>query len=215
MLPPYRLFVLYFAGLLLCLPFRKHPLPLRRRTTAGIRNASWALSVLKTAGNIKTKVSNETFVFMVGLSEANSNKFRALLDTKPSATPTAIVSPPTQDGQVVTELKQHPRYLSEEEIQEVIIRYQEGVSANKLAEIYGCHKCTIRSALRRNGITVSHSIADKKLLVEKMILLRNQGYAMKEIAKMVGINYHTVLRYFREHGALPNSGMEDRHQSST
>ena len=187
----------------------------RRRTTAGIRNASWALSVLKTAGNKKTKVSNETFVFMVGLSEANSNKFRALLDTKPSATPTAIVSPPTQDGQVVTELKQHPRYLSEEEIQEVIIRYQEGVSANKLAEIYGCHKCTIRSALRRNGITVSHSIADKKLLVEKMILLRNQGYAMKEIAKMVGINYHTVLRYFREHGALPNSGMEDRHQSST
>ena len=150
-----------------------------------------------------------------GLSEANSNKFRALLDTKPSATPTAIVSPPTQDGQVVTELKQHPRYLSEEEIQEVIIRYQEGVSANKLAEIYGCHKCTIRSALRRNGITVSHSIADKKLLVEKMILLRNQGYAMKEIAKMVGINYHTVLRYFREHGALPNSGMEDKHQSST
>ena len=78
----------------------------RRRTTAGIRNASWALSVLKTAGNKKTKVSNETFVFMVGLSEANSNKFRALLDTKPSATPTAIVSPPTQDGQVVTELKQ-------------------------------------------------------------------------------------------------------------
>lgn len=154
-------------------------------------------------------------LFMVGLSEANSNKFRALLDTKPSATPTAIVSPPAQDGQVVTELKQHPRYLSEEEIQEVIIRYQEGVSANKLAEIYGCHKCTIRSALRRNGITVSHSIADKKLLVEKMILLRNQGYAMKEIAKMVGINYHTVLRYFREHGALPNSGMEDKHQSST
>ena len=152
---------------------------------------------------------------LVGLSEANSNKFRALLDTKPSATPTAIVSPPAQDGQVVTELKQHPRYLSEEEIQEVIIRYQEGVSANKLAEIYGCHKCTIRSALRRNGITVSHSIADKKLLVEKMILLRNQGYAMKEIAKMVGINYHTVLRYFREHGALPNSGMEDKHQSST
>ena len=154
-------------------------------------------------------------VRLVGLSEANSNKFRALLDTKPSATPTAIVSPPAQDGQVVTELKQHPRYLSEEEIQEVIIRYQEGVSANKLAEIYGCHKCTIRSALRRNGITVSHSIADKKLLVEKMILLRNQGYAMKEIAKMVGINYHTVLRYFREHGALPNSGMEDKHQSST
>ena len=105
----------------------------------------------------------------------------------------------------LSETNQHPRYLSEEEIQEVIIRYQEGVSANKLAEIYGCHKCTIRSALRRNGITVSHSIADKKLLVEKMILLRNQGYAMKEIAKMeeiakmVGINYHTVLRYFRTH----------------
>ena len=34
-----------------------------------------------------------------------------------------------------------------------------------------------------------------------MILLRNQGYAMKEIAKMVGLNYDTVLRYFREHGA--------------
>ena len=137
--------------------------------------------------------------FLVGLSEANSNKYRTLLELKASIDPTAIVSPPAQDGQVVTELKQHPRYLSEEEIQEVIIRYQEGVSANKLAEIYGCHKCTIRSALRRNGITVSHSIADKKLLVEKMILLRNQGYAMKEIAKMVGINYHTVLRYFRTH----------------
>ena len=82
----------------------------------------------------------------------------------------------------------------------MIIRYQEGDSANKLAEIYGCHKCTIRSVLRRNGIAVSHSVADKKLLVEKMVLLRNQGYAMKEIAKMVGLNYDTVLRYFREHG---------------
>lgn len=183
-------------------------------------NAKWerpylALPNLYTSANSFRKKNSSTLPTLVGLSEANSNKFRALLDTKPSATPTAIVSPPTQDGQVVTELKQHPRYLSEEEIQEVIIRYQEGVSANKLAEIYGCHKCTIRSALRRNGITVSHSIADKKLLVEKMILLRNQGYAMKEIAKMVGINYHTVLRYFREHGALPNSGMEDKHQSST
>ena len=68
---------------------------------------------------------------VVGLSEANSNKFRALLDTKPSATPTAIVSPPAQDGQVVTELKQHPRYLSEEEIQEVIIRYQECFEAQR------------------------------------------------------------------------------------
>lgn len=65
------------------------------------------------------------------------------------------------------------------------------------------------------GTTVSHSDADKKLPIEKMTLLHNLEYAKKEIAKMVGINYHTVLRYFREHGALPNSGMEDKHQSST
>ena len=38
------------------------------RTTAGIRNASWALFVLKTAGNRKTEVSNETSVFMVEIS---------------------------------------------------------------------------------------------------------------------------------------------------
>lgn len=138
----------------------------------------------------------------MGLSEANSNKYRTLLGLKASIDPTAIVSPPAQDSQVVTELKQRQKFLSEKETQEVIIRYQEGVSANKLAEIYGCHKCTIRNILKRNGITVSHSVADKKLLVEKMILLRNQGYAMKEIAKMVGLNYDTVLRYFREHGII-------------
>ena len=138
----------------------------------------------------------------MGLSEANSNKYRTLLRLKASIDPTAIVSPPAQDGQVVTELKQRQKFLSEKETQEVIIRYQEGVSANKLAEIYGCHKCTIRNVLKRNGITVSHSVADKKLLVEKMILLRNQVYAMKEIAKMVGLNYDTVLRYFREHGVI-------------
>ena len=111
----------------------------------------------------------------MGLSETNSNKYRTLLELKASIDPIAIVSPPVQ---------------------------QEGVSANKLAEIYGCHKCTIRSVLRRNGIAVSHSVADKKLLVEKMILHRNQGYTMKEIAKMVGLNYDTVLRYFREHGVV-------------
>lgn len=152
---------------------------------------------------------------LVGLSEANSNKYRTLLELKASINPATIVSPPAQDGQVVTELKQHQKFLSEKEIQEMIIRYQEGVSANKLAEIYGCHKCTIRNALRRNGIIVSHSVADKKLLVEKMTVLRNQGYAMKEIAKMVGLNYDTVLRYFREHSALPNSEVQDKHQSST
>lgn len=138
---------------------------------------------------------------MVGLSEANSNKYRPLLELKASIAPTAIVSPPAQDGQMATELRQRQKFLSEKEIQEVIIHYQEGVSANKLAEIYGCHKCTILNILKRNSIAVSHSVADKKLLVEKMILLRNQGYTIKEIAKMVGINYHTALRYFREHGA--------------
>ena len=137
----------------------------------------------------------------MGLSETNSNKYRTLLELKASINPTAIVSPPAQDGQVVTELKQRQKFLSEKEIQEVITRYQEGDSANKLAEIYGCHKCTIRSILKRNGITVSHSVADKKLLVEKMVLLHNQGYAIKEIAKMVGLNYNTVLRYFKEYGA--------------
>ena len=141
----------------------------------------------------------------MGLSETNSNKYRTLLELKASIDPTAIVSPPAQDGQVVTELKQRQKSLSEKEIQEVIARYQEGVSANKLAEIYGCHKCTIRSILKRNGITVSHSVADKKLLVEKMVLLRNQGYAMKEIAKMVGLNYNTVLRYFRTYKDVNSS----------
>ena len=54
---------------------------------------------------------------MVGLSQTNSNKYRTLLDLKEAIDNPAIVSPPAQDGQVVTELKQHPRYLSEEEIQ--------------------------------------------------------------------------------------------------
>ena len=145
----------------------------------------------------------------MGLSEANSNKYRTLLELKASIDPMAIVSPPVQDDQVVTELKQRQKFLSEKEIQEVIIRYQEGVSANKLAEVYGCHKRTIRNALRRNGITVSHSVADKKLLVGKMILLRNQGYAMKEIARMVGLNYNTVLRYFRTHKDVDSSSQKN------
>lgn len=135
----------------------------------------------------------------MGLSETDLNKYQTLLKLKRSIKPAIIVSPPEPNSQVVTSLKQHQKYLSVQEIQEVIIRYQEGISANKLAEIYGCHKCTIRSVLKRNGITVSHSIADKKLLVEKMNLLRKEGYAMKEIAKMVGVNYNTVLRYFRTH----------------
>ena len=138
----------------------------------------------------------------MGLSETDLNKYQTLLKLKRSIKPAIIVSPPEPNSQVVTSLKQHQKYLSVQEIQEVIIRYQEGVSANKLAEIYGCHKCTIRSVLKRNGITVSHSIADKKLLVEKMNLLHKEGYAMKEIAKMVGVNYNTVLRYFRTHPLL-------------
>ena len=46
----------------------QHMFSPRRRTIAGIRNASWALFVLKTAGNRKTEVSNETSVFMVEIS---------------------------------------------------------------------------------------------------------------------------------------------------
>ena len=135
----------------------------------------------------------------MGLSETNSNKYRTLLKLKHSIKPAAIVLPPAPNDQIVTSLKQHQKYLSAKEIQEVIIRYQEGVSANKLAEIYGCHKTTIRSVLKRNGITVSHSIADKKLLVEKMVSLREAGYGMKQVAQEVGLNYNTVLRYFKTH----------------
>ena len=60
---------------------------------------------------------------MVGLSEANSNKYRTLLELKASINPATIVSPPAQDGQAVTELKQRQKFLSEKEIQEMIFLY--------------------------------------------------------------------------------------------
>ena len=135
---------------------------------------------------------------LVGLSETNSNKYRTLLELKASIDPTVIVSPPVQDDQVVTELRQRQKFLSEKEIQEVITRYQEGNSANKLAEIYGCHKCTIRNILKRNGITVSNSVADKKLLVEKMVSLREAGHSINQIAQATGLDYGTVWRYFKK-----------------
>ncbi len=124
---------------------------------------------------------------MVGLSGINSKNYRAILAAKASP-----VNP--NDNQVdayeefsdprpyniISEVKQQQKHLSETETQEVIAKYQSGISANKLAQEYHCHKTTIRSTLRKNGIAISKQPAGRKVDIQQMIIMYKE---MHTIAK--------------------------------
>lgn len=154
---------------------------------------------------------------LVGLSRSYSNYKMLAEKVKQIKASTPVDSDPDAElvdlsygsNYTVKSLKQQQKHeFSEKEISEIIDKYQSGVSTYALAEQYGCHRNTIASQLRKQGIKVSI----EKIDMDDAIRMYEAGHTTKAIAmkyhmsdnavsrrlKMAGVKMRTRWDYPRE-----------------
>lgn len=151
-------------------------------------------------------------VFLVGLSEINSKNYELILSKVKYTGLTPVTDSPglpcsVNANNIKSEIKQQQKYLSEVEIDEIIIKYKTGKSTYELAKEYGCHRYTISKRLKEAGIEVSNRVARKESLVGLMLQLYSEWHKPAEIAEALGISVDSVRRCLKE------NGVELRHSS--
>lgn len=140
-------------------------------------------------------------IHLVGLSDLNSNNYRVILNAKVS--PTLISDSSAEDEDIVdnfrpyniiSELKQQQKHLSESEITEIIVKYKSGIATTVLAEEYGCHKATIRRALQRNGIKITKQPVANRIDTSRVIIMYEEKHTIAEIARYFGVSESAIRR---------------------
>lgn len=156
--------------------------------------------------------------FLVGLSEADSKKYRLILDSRKrdpiemaASSDMSIIS---QDdpkdnnkndyykGKTVVKRLQRScsRTFSLEEKQKIVAAYQSGKFCHELGNEYKCSKTTIIKLLRQQGVDVRKDKARAKINDKVVIEMYGQMATVAQIAKHFGVNPQIITRCLREHG---------------
>jgi hypothetical protein len=88
--------------------------------------------------------------------------------------------------------------LGTEEIQQLLTAYQDGATANQLAESFGVHRTTALDHLARNG--VARRINVRKLDDHQVAIaadLYRAGKSLVTVAQHLGVNASTIARELR------------------
>ena len=102
---------------------------------------------------------------MVVLSELRSKNYETIFSKTKEISPTSVNDGFDVNLSIKTEIKQKQKYLSKEEINEIVAKYKNGKSTYELAEEYGCHRYTISKHLKEAGLEVTNRVARKESLV--------------------------------------------------
>ena len=152
---------------------------------------------------------------LVDLSRLDSNKYKAILRYKRQIANDLAIVPTTitrQDkaelshtinefGEIeATQLKQSHRSFSSQEVEAIIIAYQNGKSTYTLAEEFGCHRMTITKTLKRHGVIVDNRRAMKKLNEGEVVSLYATMHTTEEIAKRFHVHPQAIIRCLKSHG---------------
>ncbi len=144
------------------------------------------------------------------LSGHNSNNYTTLITQKRRLCQTARDSDPIS---IKTETEKHrineygeteicqytkmQKWLTDQEISEIVEAYKKGANCCELAKQYGCHHTSISNALKRAGIEVRNG--STKVLDEPAIIsMYENGQTMSEIGERFGIDPHTVSRCLKK-----------------
>lgn len=148
---------------------------------------------------------------MVGLTGANYNRYKTILQAKRQLTtrpkPVTINGDEKGDREIdmfgeikVKQLHQEQKRLSPEEKEIIIAEYSSGRTTYDLAKQFGCHRRTISSILKSHGVKVDKCKARKKLDVDKVIAMYTELHTSEEIAKCFGVSSQSILVCLRAHG---------------
>lgn len=145
---------------------------------------------------------------MVVLSELRSKNYETIFSKTKEISPISVNDGLDVNLSIKTEIKQKQKYLSKEEINEIVAKYKNGKSTYELAEEYGCHRYTISKHLKEAGLEVTNRVARKESLVGLVLQLYSEWYKPQEIGEALGISADSVRRCLKE------NGVELRHSSA-
>ena len=155
----------------------------------------------------------------MGLSEADTNKYRALLKKKVlsvSDNPVAqsatgkIISQEAQndnskneyyaDKKVVSQLKQpYRRLFTPKETQKIIEAYKAGKTCYDLGAEYHCSKTTILKLLKQQGGDVRKDKARAKIDDETVLSMYKQMLTINQIARIYTVNPQIISQCLKRH----------------
>jgi len=101
---------------------------------------------------------------------------------------------------VVSQIRQTQKHLSEDEVAQIIITYQNGKSANKLADEYGCDRHTICDHLKKHDIKVSRNRIRSEEAMRQIIALYESNVFISDIADQYDVSESTINRLLHENG---------------
>lgn len=154
----------------------------------------------------------------MGLSEANSKKYRLILNSRKRnliempASPDMSIIPQDDsednnendyyEGKTVVKRLQRPysRIFSPEETEKIVAAYQLGKFCHELGDEYKCSKTTIIKLLRQQGIDVRRDKKRAKVDDNKAIVMYEQMHTIKEIADYFGVCPKIISNCLKEHG---------------
>jgi uncharacterized protein (DUF433 family) len=145
----------------------------------------------------------------VALSDLDENYFDKCLCHKQRSVPldndtipSAKVSTYFSGGgeKIVKEITRHQRRLSDAEMGQIIIAYQNGKTTYELATEYGCHRNTISQNLKKHGIHVFKDKAQMKINATKVIEMYSAKHTIDQIAECFDVSAHTIRQCLCRNG---------------
>ena len=152
---------------------------------------------------------------MVGLTGADSKRYKAILRAKNRSMkavkplPAPILAVETElEGRFVDQfgatsvnkLRQTQKWLSDEEVEQIISEYKAGKTTYELAERFGCHRQTISATLKKHGVEVNKAKAQAKLDTDTVVAMYSEMRTTEEIAGHFGVSAYTINRCLRANG---------------
>lgn len=98
----------------------------------------------------------------------------------------------------ISELKEQHKYLTDDEISKIVLRYQSGASTYYLAKEFNCHRSTTIRNLKKQGFKVTTEKSKRADLIEKVISMYADWQKPKDIGAQLGIHASTVLRILKD-----------------
>ena len=125
--------------------------------------------------------------------------------TSPAST--RVICTKTGDT-IATKLHNQQKWLSTEEISQIIVKYQNGRTTYELAAEYGCNRKAISHNLKKHGIQPYKDKVSAKLDTEQVLALYANMHTVAQIAEQLHVSPSTIQRILWKNGVTLRSRWE-------
>ena len=148
---------------------------------------------------------------MVDLSEADAKKWRPLLDQIARAH-AGLAVPDVSTAEkyrAVKGLCQRQNRLDDDSVGALVSKYKGGATVYELADQFDCHRTTISSVLKAQGVEVRHApMAEEQ--VDRAAELYASGLSLAKVGQLMCVNAETVRQRLLKRGVALRGPNEKR-----